>query len=124
MTCRIVKGLTLMECMLLVVLLGIISLGFGIGMQSISHIPDGVDQRLAFHSLLVEKMEDILSLDFPTIAANSGLSDTVACNGRTYPRTVTVAAINADGTGGVDSDFIEITVTIADQYLKTRMTQP
>jgi hypothetical protein len=111
---RNVKGLTLIECMLLVALLGIISLGFGIGLQSIAHIPDGVDQRLAFHTFLVEKMEDIMSLDFTAI--NSSLSDSIQYQGRTYPRTVTVAIL--------ETDFKEITVTIADQYLKTRMTQP
>jgi hypothetical protein len=124
MTRRRPRALTLIECMLLVVFLGIISLGFGVGMQSISHVPDGVDQRLALHTCLVEKMEDLLSLDFPTLAANSGLSDTVPYQGRSFPRTVTVAAIDADGISGANADFIEITVTIGDQYLKTRMTQP
>ena len=118
------QALTLLECMLLVVILGIMSLGFGIAMQSICRVPDGVDQRLAVHTRLVEKMEDIMSLDFATIAANSGLSDTVQIQGQTLPRTVTVAAIDADGSGGTDADFLEITVAISGQTLKTRMTQP
>jgi hypothetical protein len=122
---RAPKALTLIECMLLVVLLGIISLGFGIAMQSISYVPAGVDQRLAIHTLLVEKMEDIMSLDFATIAAvNNGLSDTVQYEGRALPRTVSVAPIDADGINGPDADFLEITVAIADQFLKTRRTQP
>jgi hypothetical protein len=118
------QGLTLLECMLLVMLLGIISLGFGIALQSIAHIPDGVEQRMAIHTLLVDKMEDIMSQDFAIIAANSGLSDTVTVQGQSVARSVTVAAVDADGTGSVDADFVEVTVSIADQSLKTRVTQP
>jgi|WetSurMetagenome_2_1015567.scaffolds.fasta_scaffold1122720_1 hypothetical protein len=117
-------GVTLVECILLVVLLGIVSLGFGVALQSSAHVPDGVDQRLAIHSFLVEKMEDLASLDFATVAANSGLSDTVTVNGQSLARTVTVAAVDADGINGADNDYVEVTVTIGSQYLKTRVTQP
>ncbi len=116
-------GLTLIECMILVVVMGIVSLGFGIALQSSAHIPDGVDDRLAIHTYLVEKMEDLNSLDFATVSANSGLSDTVNVNGRTLARTVTVAQFNADGSGP-KNDCLEVTVTISGQYLKTRVTQP
>jgi len=118
------RALTLLECLILVTVLGIMSLGFGIALQSSAHIPDGVDQRLAIHTFLVEKMEDIASLDFPTISANNGLSDTVSVNGQNLARTVTVASIDADGNGTADADFLEVTVTIGGQFLKTRVTQP
>jgi Tfp pilus assembly protein PilV len=124
MSKRASRGISLMECMLLVVILGIVSLGFGIAMQSSARVPAGVDQRLAIHTLLVDKMEDLASLDFATIAANTGLSDTVTVSGQTMARTVTVAALDADGINGVDNDFLEVTVTIGGQYLKTRVTQP
>jgi hypothetical protein len=39
-------------------------------------------------------------------------------------RTVTVTAIDADGNGSADADFIEATVTIGGQALKMRVTQP
>jgi Tfp pilus assembly protein PilE len=118
------RGVTLVECMLLVVIMGIVSLGFGIALQSSSRIPDGVDERLAIHTFLVEKMEDLASLNFGALAANSGLSDTVTVKGQTLARTVTVAAVDADGLNGVDNDFLEVTVRIGNQYLKTRVTQP
>jgi hypothetical protein len=121
---RVSKGVTLLESMLLVVLLGIVSLGFGIAMQSSARIPVGVDQRLAIHTFLVEKMEDLTSLDFATVAANSGLSDTVTVNGQTLNRVVTVKLIDADGNGSAEADFLEVAVAIGDQYLKTRVTQP
>jgi Tfp pilus assembly protein PilV len=121
---RIPKGVTLLECMLLVVILAIVFLGFGIAMQSTARVPVDAEQRLAIHTLLVDKMEDIASLDFATIAANAGLSDTVSFNGQSLPRTVTVKPIDADGLNGVDNDFLEVKVAIADQYLKTRVTQP
>jgi hypothetical protein len=124
MTHRIPKGVTLLECMLLVVILGIVFLGFGIALQSSARVPVAADQRLTIHTLLVDKMEDLASLDFATIAANAGLSDAVSVNGQNLPRTVTVTPIDADGINGVDNDFLEVTVAIADQYLKTRVTQP
>ena len=120
-TCR---GVSLLEAMILVVILGIVSLGFGIALQSSAHVPAGVDQRLASHTFLVEKMEDLMSLDFATLSANSGLSDTVTVNGQTLARTVSVAALDADGVNGVDADFIEVTVTVSGQSLKTRVTKP
>jgi Tfp pilus assembly protein PilV len=117
-------GLTLVEAMILVVVLAIVSLGFGIALQSNVRIPEAADQRLAIHTCLVAKMEDLLSLDYATLAANNGLSDTVTVNGRSLARTVTTACADADGSNGTDSDFLEVTVTIATQSLKTRVTQP
>ena len=75
-------------------------------------------------NVFVEKMEDVASLDFATINANSGLSDTVSVNGQNMARTVTVTSIDADGGGTADPDFLEVTVTIGSQYLKTWVTQP
>jgi hypothetical protein len=110
------RAVSLLESIFLIVILGIVSLGFGISMQSSAHIPDGVDQRLAIHTSLVDKMEDLNSLDFATLAANNALSDTVTIGNQSMPRTVTVTAIY--------SDFLEVTVTIGNQYLKTRVAQP
>ena len=118
------RGISLLEAILMVVVLGIVSLGFGIALQSNVRIPSAVDQRLTIHTFLVEKMEDLMSQSFATLAANSGLTDTVTVNGQTLTRTVTVAQADADGNGTVDSDFLEITVTIGGQSLKTRVTQP
>jgi hypothetical protein len=113
-----------MEAMVVVVIVGVVALGFGISLQSNARIPSAVDKRLTIHTFLVEKMEDIASMSFDTVSANSGLSDTVAVAGQTLNRTVTVAPIDADGNGAPDSDFIEVTVTINDQFLKTRMAKP
>ncbi|HVT83407.1 MAG TPA: prepilin-type N-terminal cleavage/methylation domain-containing protein [Phycisphaerae bacterium] len=118
------RGATLMEAMVVVVIVGVVALGFGISLQSNARIPSAVDKRLTIHTFLVEKMEDIASMSFDTVSANSGLSDTVAVAGQTLNRTVTVAPIDADGNGAPDSDFIEVTVTINDQFLKTRMAKP
>ena len=113
-----------MECIFLVMILGIMSLGFGVALQSSAHVPDGVDGRLAVHTYLVDKMEDIKSLDFATVAANHGLSDTVKVNGQTLARTVSVVAVDADGIAGAEADYVEVTVTISDQFLKMRLTEP
>jgi hypothetical protein len=52
------------------------------------------------------------------------LSDTVTVAGQTLNRTVTVSDVDADGSGGTDADFIEVTITIESQTLKTRVVQP
>ena len=121
---RPARGFSLVEAMLALTILTIVYLGFGIGMQSVIHVPAAVDVRLETHSRLVEKMEDLLSQPFATLGANVGLSDTVTINGKSYPRTVTVVKADADVSGSLDADFLEITVTINGQYLQTRLTQP
>ena len=110
--------------MLALTILGIVFLGFGIGMQAVIHAPAAVDTRLETHARIVEKMEDLLSQPYATLAANVGLSDTVTIQGKSAARSVTVAKVDADGSGSLDADFLEITVTINGQFLKTRLTQP
>jgi hypothetical protein len=110
--------------MVLVLIVGVVSLGFGISLQSNARIPAAVDKRLAIHTFLVEKIEDITSMDFDTVAANTGLTDTVTVGSQTLTRTVAVARIDADGNSSAETDFMEVTVTINDQSLKTRMTKP
>jgi type II secretory pathway pseudopilin PulG len=117
-------GFSLLESMILVVILGIVSLSFGICLQTSVRVAPAVDLRLAIHTRLVDKMEDLASLDFATISANSGLSDSVTIGNQSYSRTVTVSPYDADGNGSADSDCLEVTVTINGQYLKTRVTQP
>ncbi len=121
---RAPRGVTLLESMILVIIVGIVSLGFGISLQSSARLSSAVDQRLDIHTRLVEKMEDLMSLDYVTLSANSGLSDTVSIHGVTCNRTVTVATKDADGSGTADADFLEVTVTINGQSLVARVTQP
>jgi len=118
------RGVTLIECVILVTVVSIVSLGFGIALQTSARTPYVVNQRLDIHTRIVEKMEDLSSLSFATLAANSGLSDNVTVGSTTYTRTVAVAYVDADGVSGVESDFLEVTVTINGQSLKTRVTKP
>ena len=117
-------GVSLLESMILVVIVGIVSLGFGISLQSSARVPGAVDQRLAIHTRLVEKIEDLSSQNFATLAANTGLSDTVTIGNKSYARTVTVATFDANNKGSGEPDILEITVTIDGQFLKTRVIQP
>jgi hypothetical protein len=118
------RGLSLLEAMMMVVIMGVVSLGFGIALQSNARVPAVVDKWLAIHTYLVDKMEDLASLNYATLAAANGTTDTVNVWGQNLARTVTVQNVDGDGNGSVDSDFIEVKVTIGDQYLKTRVAQP
>ena len=119
-----VRGVTLLESLILVVIVALVSLGFAVSLQGSSNLSSTVDRRLEIHTRLVDKMEDLLSLDFTTLSANSGLSDTVTIHNQSYNRTVTVTQKDADGNGSANADFIEVTVTINGQTLTTRVTQP
>jgi len=118
------RGLTLLEAMILMCIMTVVALGFGIGLQANARVPAVVEQRLAIHTRLVEKMEELSTLGFDTLAANVGLSDSVVVGNSTMARTVTAGYCDADGINGVDTDFLEVTVTISGQTLKTRVAKP
>jgi hypothetical protein len=117
------RGLTLLEAMILMTILAVVALGFGIGLQASARVPGQVDLRLAIHTRLVEKIEELTTLDFPVLAANSGLSDTVTIGNQTLPRTVTVTKFDADGNGSLENDIVEVEVAVGWQSLKTRVAQ-
>ena len=114
----------MIEAMLLVMVIGLAGVGYGVALQACVRAPKGVDQALEINTRLVEKMEDLLTLDFTTLSTSHGLSDTVVIGNTNYSRTVTVLPCDADNNGSADPDFLEITVTIDSRSLKTRVTQP
>ncbi|HVX87110.1 MAG TPA: hypothetical protein VH253_20160 [Phycisphaerae bacterium] len=126
---RLRAGFTLLEAVILVTILGIVGVGVGIGLQATARVPEGVEDRLSVQTLLMQKMEEVSTISFASLAAGkddsgNALSDTVTVKGKTANRTVTVAAADADGDGNPDADFLEITVTINGQSLKTRVCKP
>jgi hypothetical protein len=121
--------LSLLEAVILVVVLGVIGVGVGVGLQAAVRVPAAVEDRLGVHALLVQKMEEMSQVSFASLAAGkddagAALSDKVTFKGKQVNRTVTVAAVDGDGNGGADADLIEVTVTTNGQSLKTRVCQP
>src|ERR1700744_3869260 len=88
------RGFSLVEATLVVVILSIVAVGVGVGLQSITHVPDGTDINLTTRMRLMERMEQLNTYDFSTLSAAIGkttLNDTVTIGNQSVPRTVTVA---------------------------------
>lgn len=118
------RGLTLLEAMILLVIVSFVSLGVGTGLRAVTRVPEGVDDRMAMHIKLVEKQEELSTLDFATLNNGTNRSDTVLLAGQTVNRTVAIATYDADGINGVDADFLQITVTINGSTLVRRVCKP
>jgi type II secretory pathway pseudopilin PulG len=119
-----IAGVTLIEAMILVVVLGAVALGTGSALQNLTRQPKNMNLLLATSSALVDKMEYLRSLSFTALTVGTTFSDTVAIEGTSYTRSVTVALADADGNGAADSDFKSITVTVNGQSLVCYVTAP
>ena len=117
-------GFTLIEAMILVVILGIIGVGAGVGLQSVVHTPDAVDNVLAINSALVDGMEQTRANAVSSFSTLAGSSSVVKINGTNYTRTITVAALTAPDGSGATADYKQITVQIGTQSVVCIVTQP
>jgi len=114
------RGLSLLEALILVVIVSIVAVAAGVGLQSIVRIPPAMDSILAINRQMASDMDSMKATAWASMAS---YSNTVTLNNKTYNRTVTVAQADADGNG-VDADFRQITVAIGGQSMTTYVTQP
>ena len=118
-------GFTLIEAIILVVIVGIVGVGAGVGLQAVAKTPTQTNQVLAANAECVNRMEQMRSTDFASLSTRaSALSGNVTINGTTYTSNVTVANADADGDGTVETDYACITVTIGSQTLTCYVMQP
>jgi len=106
------RGLTLIECIIVVTVLGVVAVGAGVGLQAVAKTPSQADQQLAVSNALMHGVE--VTLAQPWASMTSGTS-TVQIYGVNYTRTITVADANPqsnDGTGTTRTDFRRITVSL------------
>jgi Tfp pilus assembly protein PilE len=118
------RGLTLIEAMLVVLVLGFLAVAGGVSLQSLVRQPTNTNLALAVSNSMVDKMEYLRSLTFNSLLTGTSYSDTVTINGTTYNRSVTVALADADGNGATDVDFKSVTITLAGQTLTTYVASP
>jgi prepilin-type N-terminal cleavage/methylation domain-containing protein len=117
------RGFTLVEAMLVLVVMSIIALAAGVGLQSIARAPAGNDAQLAVDNYIIDKLEALRATDFASLTVGTA-TDTVTIRGTNYTRTTVIALADADGTGGTDTDFKQITVTLNGRSLSTFVCQP
>ena len=130
--------------MLLLMVLSIVAVGAGVGLQSVVKVPEQTDATLAINSALVSTMEQLktnLKSSWPTstftatinvngtscpvsltLGSTTGYSKTITVNNGSYTLTITMAQANPDGSG-TKSDFLQVTSTIGTQSMTTFVTQ-
>ena len=115
------RAVSLIESMVLMVVMSIVVLGTGISLQSLTKVPTANNRVLVISNLLIDKMEKLRALDFPTLAATSNASDTVTIDNVTYTRSWT---ITANPGSSYDANFLQVTVTIGSQSLTSAVCKP
>ena len=62
------RGFTLIEAMLILVIMSVVALGAGIGLQSLARTPNGNEVALATDNAIVDRMEALRATDFAALA--------------------------------------------------------
>jgi Tfp pilus assembly major pilin PilA len=118
------RGLTLVEAMFLMVIMSIVAVGAGIGLQSVAKVPTATDLVLATDNAILSTIEQWKSKPW---ASQVSQSDTVTVNNKSLARTITVA--NADPSNpesgtNTQTDFHRITVQIGTRSMRVYVINP
>jgi prepilin-type N-terminal cleavage/methylation domain-containing protein len=118
-------GLTLLECMIVLVVMSIVAVAAGVGLQGVAKVPTQTDDRMVINFKLIDCLEQMRCEPWATMASKAAsLSTNVTVGSKVYPRVVTVANDDADGDGNADSDFRKITATIGSESMSVYETLP
>ena len=114
-------GFTLIEAMVLLVILSIVAVAAGVGLQAVAKVPTVADQIMALNNAAVDTMEQWKAKSWATMNPSSpfaspySLTDTVTINGKSYSphcgdgdgRRSGVAGIRRDAADGLSADHGE-----------------
>ncbi|HEY4330833.1 MAG TPA: hypothetical protein VGN88_13915 [Phycisphaerae bacterium] len=106
------RGITLIESMILMVVMSIVVLGAGVGLQALVQVPTQNNRSLVISNLLLDKMEKLKALGFTTLSTSSNGSDSTTIDGVAYTRSWT---LTTNPGGAYDANFLQITVIIGSQ---------
>jgi hypothetical protein len=113
--------------MILLVVLSIIVLGAGVGLQTIAKVPAGAEDILGLNAEAVSRMEQMRATPWAGMAAKAAeLTNTapgLLINNKRYPCTVTVADA-APENAAVEADYRRIKVTVGSQSFTVFVTHP
>jgi hypothetical protein len=120
--------LSLIECIVLMVVMSIVSVGAGVGLQSVSRSWGGVDDKLWTSQQLISKMESLRDTAYASLASGSSTSD-ANYKGTTYTITWTVTEIDPakptqyPPAAKANSGLKQLTVSMNGQSLSTWISQ-
>jgi type II secretory pathway pseudopilin PulG len=122
------RALTLIECIVLMVVLSIVSVAAGVGLQSVSKSPAGVENKLWTSEQIASKLESLRDTAYGGLTSGSAASDP-DYKGVTYTMTWTVTEIDPDyptNTPPVTqagSGFKQVVVSMNGQSMTTWVSQ-
>jgi len=105
-------GFTLIEALLSVVLLGLIASGIATLFASGLDAADSQAQRMLLDSALRSRMEAFLGLNYSQLRS---LSLLISVDGQTYTMDVAVTSIDLDSDTIVESDAVQLTLSIVEE---------
>jgi type II secretory pathway pseudopilin PulG len=122
------RAITLIECIVLMVVLSVVSVAAGIGLQSVSKSPSGVENRLWTSQQIASRLESLRDTSYAGILSGSATSDP-DYKGVTYTITWTVTEIDPDSPTSTPpitqagSGFKQIVVSMNGQSMTTWVSQ-
>jgi Tfp pilus assembly major pilin PilA len=123
-----IRGFTLIEAMVLLVIVSIIAVAAGVGLQAVAKVPIQTDAILAIDNEIVNRLEQMRAEPWATMSTKAtsltNASPGVSINSKFYSCTVAVVDADADGDGSTDADYRKITVTIGAQSMISYVTNP
>jgi Tfp pilus assembly major pilin PilA len=123
-----IRGFTLIEAMVLLVIVSIIAVAAGVGLQAVAKVPTQTDAILAIDNEIVNRLEQMRAEPWATMSTKAtsltNASPGVSINSKFYSCTVAVVDADADGDGSTDADYRKITVTIGAQSMISYVTNP
>jgi Tfp pilus assembly major pilin PilA len=121
-----IRGFTLIEAMVLLVIVSIIAVAAGVGLQAVAKVPIQTDAILAIDNEIVNRLEQMRAEPWATMSTKAtsltNASPGVSINSKFYSCTVAVVDADADGDGSIDADYRKITVTIGAQSMISYVT--
>jgi hypothetical protein len=113
------RGLSLLETLMLVTILGIVGAGSGLALQTVAKTPSQTDTALTAEATLVSKMEQMKSVSFDNLTIGDGISPYSTS-------TIRVSVAYWDPTGGnsPSTNFKRVTVTSNGVSLMTLVNKP
>jgi Tfp pilus assembly protein PilV len=129
------RGLSLIEATVMMVVLSIVSVGVGVGLQSATRAPEGSDRFAAVSAELTSEMENWRAVawgaspwpaTFPYTASGT-VTLRIAGQNVTYNRTTSISywdPNNLSGDTAPKTDFVRIQITIGSQSSTTYLTSP